>query len=92
MTEWVRPNCCISSVTPCAIIPKDLEDSAPRADTDFIDFGEVERGPDAGNCLSQLLFWNSTFFAIFVESGCCLELRGVSRWLKEVSSCVQADP
>ena len=67
-----------SSVTACAIIPKDLKHFATNIDNDFIDFGGVERGPDDGNCCSQLLFWNSTFFAISVEAGCSLELRGVS--------------
>ena len=43
------------------IIPKDLKHFATKIDTDFIDFGGVERGPDVGNCCSQLLFWNSTF-------------------------------
>ena len=34
---------------------------ATNIDTDFIDFGGVERGPDARNCCSELLFWNFTF-------------------------------
>jgi hypothetical protein len=61
VTEWVRPNCPDGPVTLCARILKDLKHFAANIDTDLIDFGGVERGSDAGNGCSQLLFWNSTF-------------------------------
>ena len=43
------------------IIWVDLKHFAKRINTDFIDFGGVERGPNAGNCCSELFFWNITF-------------------------------
>ena len=43
------------------IIWVDLKHFAKRINTDFIDFGGVERGPNAGNCCSELFFWNTTF-------------------------------
>ena len=57
----MRSNSRDGFVTPCAIISKNLNHLAPKIDTDFIDSGGVERGPDVRNCCSELLFWNSTF-------------------------------
>ena len=57
----MRPNCPDGPVTPCAILPKDLKHFATNTDTDFIDFGGVERGSDARNSCSELSFWNFTF-------------------------------
>ena len=74
----MRPNSCISSVTPCAVIPKDLKHFATNIDNDFIDFEGEERGPDVRNCCSELFFWNSTFLCylsslvVFCASGASL--------------------
>ena len=49
-------NCCIASVTPCAIIPKDLKHFAKNIDDDFVDFGGVEQGPEAQNPFPEEYF------------------------------------
>jgi hypothetical protein len=43
------------------IIPKNLKHFGKRINTDFIDFGGVEGGPDARNCCTELFFWDSFF-------------------------------
>ena len=56
---------------------------AGNIDTDFIDFGGVERGPEALNARSEQSFWNSSFLQYYMSrrglGGPELEARGSRR-------------
>ena len=69
----MRPNSCISSVTLCAEIQKTLKRFATNIDTDFIDFGGVERGPEALKTRSEQFFRIFSFLQYYVF---CRELCG----------------
>jgi hypothetical protein len=46
------------------LVGDDSSHFAKNINDDFIDFGGVERGPDARNCCSELFFWYSTLLCI----------------------------